>query len=56
MDFRAIRQASGLTQAVFAERFGIPKRTIEDWDRGVAAPPPYVLRMLAQLLGLLPTE
>ena len=54
MDFRAIRQACGLTQAAFADRFGIPKRTVENWDSGSSTPPPYVLRMLAQLLGLLP--
>lgn len=56
MDFRAIRQASGLTQAAFADRFGIPKRSVENWDSGASTPPPYVLRMLAQLLGLLPAE
>lgn len=56
MTFHEIRQASGLTQAAFAEKFGIPKRTVEAWDEGQRTPPAYVLRMLAQLLGLLPTE
>lgn len=56
MDFRAIRQASSLTQAAFADRFGIPKRTIEAWDEGQRTPPAYVLRMMAQLLGIIPTE
>lgn len=54
MTFHEIRQASGLTQAAISERFGIPKRTVEAWDTGERTPPPYVLTMLAQLLGILP--
>lgn len=56
MTFHEIRQASGLTQAAISARFDIPRRTVEDWDSGKRNPPPYVLTMLAQLLGLLPTE
>lgn len=43
---KAIRAASGLTQAAFASRYGIPKRTIEAWEMGQRTPPPYVIRLL----------
>ena len=56
MDFSALRKASGLTQAAMADRFGIPLRTIENWDSGVRTPPGYVLRMMAEILKLTPKE
>ena len=34
-----IRTATGLTQAKFADRFHIPTRTIENWERGIRKPP-----------------
>lgn len=46
---RAIRQRTGLSQAAFAEKFEIPKRTIENWEAGTREPPIYILRMLGVL-------
>lgn len=46
MTFKDLRQASGLTQAQFSERFEIPKRTIEEWDRGTRTPPEYLLKLI----------
>lgn len=43
---RAIRQRTGLSQAAFAERYEIPKRTLENWEAGIREPPIYILRML----------
>ncbi len=43
---KAIRKASRLTQAAFAERYGIPKRTIENWEGGQRDAPSYVLDLL----------
>lgn len=48
---RAIRQRTGLSQAAFAERFEIPLRTLEDWERGTQQPPIYVLCMLDILVS-----
>ncbi len=45
--FKAIRAVSGLTQMAFAREYGVPKRTIENWEEGVATPPIYVLELLA---------
>ena len=47
-----IRTAYGLTQAAMAEKFGIPKRTIENWDEGSRKPPAYVLTMMLRILEL----
>ena len=40
------RIKANLTQAQMAERMGIPKRTIEDWDSGKSSPPEYVERLV----------
>lgn len=47
---RSIRQKTGLSQAAFAERYEIPKRTIENWEAGIREPPIYVLKMLEILV------
>lgn len=52
MNFRELRASTGMTQQGFADHFGIPKRTIENWDSGVSSPPPYVLSMLIRILEL----
>lgn len=49
---RDIRTRYNLTQAALAEKFGIPRRTIEDWDAGRRNPPDYVVRMILRLLEL----
>lgn len=43
---REIRKRTGLTQAAFAEKYEIPKRTLENWEAGKREPPIYVLKML----------
>ena len=40
------RKAAGLTQQTMADRMLIPKRTIEDWERGISAPAHYVQRFV----------
>ena len=49
---RDIRQHLGLTQAAFAERFCVPRRTIENWEYKNKIPTYYILA-LAELVGLL---
>lgn len=46
---RAIRKETGLSQAAFGTRFGIPKRTIQDWEAGLRTCPAYVAEMLEYL-------
>ena len=45
---KAIRARTGLSQAAFAARYEIPKRTIEAWEMGQRTPPPYVIRLLSE--------
>lgn len=49
---RDIRQHLGLTQVAFAERFCIPRRTVENWEYKDKNPTYYILA-LAELVGLL---
>lgn len=46
MTVKEIRKITGLSQARFGEFYGIPKRTIEDWETGRRKPPEYVLELL----------
>jgi len=46
MDIKQIRKLTGLSQAKFGEQYGIPKRTIEDWEREIRTPPEYVVKLL----------
>lgn len=43
---REARIAAGLTQDAMAEKLGIPKRTIQDWEAGRRIPPEYVERLV----------
>lgn len=46
---KALRTRLGLTQRGMEERYGIPYRTIQDWEASKRRPPEYVLRMLEAL-------
>lgn len=52
--FLNIRKYSGLTQAEFANRYNIPKRTIETWeatsDSARRNAPAYVLDLLERVV------
>ena len=55
MTIKEIRQYTGLTQAEFARRYGIPKRTVENWEAGTRACPEYTVRLLAYAVGMIKT-
>ena len=46
-----LRKQYGLTQKALADKYGIPKRTIENWEGGVSEPPAYVLKLLERVLS-----
>lgn len=46
MTVKELREVSGMTQKEFAEYFGIPKRTVEDWEEGKAKCKPYILELM----------
>ena len=43
---KEIRAILGISQRKFAEKYNIPRRTIEEWERGVNHPPEYVMTLL----------
>lgn len=51
-----IRACTGLSQFGFAQRFCIPKRTVEDWEAGRRTCPPYVHLLLAQAVNMYKRE
>lgn len=40
------REQTGMNRREFAEFFGIPYRTVQDWERGIRNMPTYVLRLM----------
>lgn len=46
MTIKDLRAASGMTQKEFSEYFRIPKRTVEDWERGHAKCADYLLNLI----------
>ena len=52
LTIREILAAANLTQAALSSRFGIPKRTIENWCAGSRDCAPYIRRMMCEILGI----
>ena len=52
---KALRASTGLSQKKFAEKTGVPARTIVSWETGDRTPPSYViplLRLAVRALGV----
>ena len=45
--FLQIRKSTGMNRREFAEYFGIPYRTMQDWELGNRQMPEYLLRLIA---------
>lgn len=43
---KRIRALTELSQASFSKMYGMPKRTFENWERGISLPPVYVIDLL----------
>jgi putative transcriptional regulator len=46
LSLKDIRKETGLTQKVFAKKYHIPIRTLQDWEQERRRTPPYVIFML----------
>lgn len=44
-----IRKILGISRAEFSRRYGIPVRTLEDWDYGKRKPPEWLLKLLERV-------
>ena len=51
MTIKELRSRTGLSQIKFSEKYGIPGRTVEDWETGKRTPPDYVLDMLTYIVS-----
>ena len=47
---KELRESTGMNRKEFCEYFGIPYRTVTEWERGTRKMPDYVFRLLAYLL------
>lgn len=45
-EIKKMREEAGMTQKAFSDFFGIPVRTLQDWEAGFRKPPEYVVRLL----------
>lgn len=43
---RNLRTETGMSRKAFAEYFGIPLRTVEDWEADRRTPPEYIPRLM----------
>lgn len=46
MEIRTMRKRLGLSIPAFSKKYGIPARTLEDWESGRRKPPGYVFEIL----------
>ena len=44
--FKIFRERSGMSRTQFAEYFGIPYRTVQNWELGIRACPDYLLNLM----------
>ena len=49
-EIKLARKAAGLTQQSMSDIFGIPKRTIGNWETGVNSPPDWAERLIIEKL------
>lgn len=52
MTVKELRAKTGLSQSQFAAHFGLPVRTLQDWEQGRREPPDYVVAMMERILEL----
>lgn len=50
-EFRKIVAKTGLSLAKFADRYGIPRRSVENWSGGQRTAPDYVIKLLARVVS-----
>lgn len=52
MTAKELRKNTGLSQSKFAAYFGIPVRTLQDWEQQKRTPPDYVIAMMERIWKL----
>lgn len=49
-EIKEIRKKTGMSQAKFAETFGMSPGTLRNWEQGIASPPQYVMNMIKMIM------
>ena len=55
MTIKELRTQTGLSQVKFAQKYGIPKRTLEHWEASgedKRKPPDYLIKLLERVINL----
>lgn len=52
MDFKELKERSGMSVAEFSKYFNIPYRTVQNWEYGSSKCPDYLIDLMAYKLGL----
>ena len=47
---KEMRELLGVSRAEFSRRYGIPIRTLENWDAGINEPPEWALNLLERVV------
>lgn len=50
MNIKELRNRTGLSQAGFSKKYGIPIGTLHHWEAGDRKPPDYVLKLLQRVI------
>lgn len=52
MGVKELRKQTGLHQGAFAAYFGVPVRSVQQWEQGRRVPPAYVVEMMERIWKL----
>jgi len=55
-DIQSLRAKSKLTQKDFSQKYGIPLRTLQKWERNGSEPPEYIPKLIERVMLLENTE
>lgn len=50
MTVKDLRTITGMSRTKFGELYGIPARSIQNWEEGKRNPPEYVLRLMDRVV------
>ena len=50
-EIREIREKTGMSRAEFSRAYGIPVRTLEDWEAEKRKCPDYVTKLLSRVVS-----
>jgi DNA-binding transcriptional regulator YiaG len=49
-ELKSLRESVGMNLTDFSAHLGIPRRTMDDWEKGKRKPPDYILELISYRL------